>query len=60
MGQAHMIRTWRERISQPRLDAETWLGRVAIRNNDGFSWKPENWLIWIPMEPEFFYLLTKR
>lgn len=24
--EAHMIRTWRERISQPRLDAETWLG----------------------------------
>lgn len=24
--EAHMIRTWRERISQPRLEAETWLG----------------------------------
>ena len=26
LSKAHMIRTWRERISEPRYDAEMWLG----------------------------------
>ena len=33
-----MIRTWRERISEKRLDAETWLGGLEGGELEGTSY----------------------